>query len=391
MIQMGSLIQERSSLKILHLYSDWRWTGPCEGVLQICKKLMEMGHDIRVAFRSPPFFTEERTIEKKAKEMGINAVTDFSLDRYMGIRNTIKDLINLPRYLRKEGFDIVHMHLSHDHFLGTFCAYLLGKKRPILIRSFHKRSVLKNNLFNKFLLRLTDGYLFFTEGFRERYILDFGIDPKKTGIQKMTVDLERFDPEKEYKDMRKEFGIPKDAIVIGTVARFQRYRRMDWFLEAAKEIIRRHKNVYFLLIGRSSQIKDTVIDPIKRLKIEDRAIVAGYRRKDYVDTISCLDIFTLLMPGSDGAARALREAMAMGKACVVSDFGMLPEIVGDSAFVIHDIRSLISAWDELIKDPEKRKELGKRAREYSLKNFNIEDAAKGLEEFYFKMLSHRAY
>ena len=390
MIQMESLIQERSSLKILHLYSDWRWTGPCEGVLQVCKKLMEMGHDVRVAFRAPPFFTEDRTIEKKAKEMGINAVTDFSLDRYMGIRNTIKDLINLPRYLKKERFDIIHMHLSHDHFLGTICAYLIGKKRPILVRTFHKRSVLRNNLFNRTLLRLTDGYLFFTEGFRKKYVLEFGIDTERTGIQKMTVDLERFNPEKKYKDMRKEFGIPKDSVVIGTVARFQRYRRMDWFLEASKEIINRHRNVYFLMIGRSSQIKDTVIDPIKRLGIAHRVIVAGYRKEDYVDTISCLDIFTLLMPGSDGTARALREAMAMGKACVVSDYGMLPEIVGDSAVVIHGTESLVFAWDKLIRDPEKRKELGKRAREYSLKNFDIKEAAKSLEKFYFKMIRYRA-
>ncbi len=383
---MGYSIQERSSLKVLHLYSDWRWTGPAEPVLQICRGLKERGHDVKIAFRKDPVKTENLTIEKKVKEEGIEGVTRFSLDRNIGLINTLKDLIYLPVYLKKERFHIVHMHLSHDHAIGTICSMFLGKKRPVLVRTFHKRVPMKKNLFNRWLLRHTDGFLFFTEGFRREYIERFGLDPERTAIQRMTIDLERFNPEKRFRDMRKEFCIPEDAVVIGTVARFQRYRRMDWFLKAAKLILEERSDVYFLLVGRSSKINETVIGPVKRLGIERNVILAGYRREDYVDTINCMDIFTLLMPGSDGTARALREAMAMGKACVVSDFGMLPEIVKDSAIVVKDVISLKEAWKRLIENEEERRSFGKKAREYALRNFLIEDAAKSLEEFYLKLL-----
>jgi len=385
---MASLTQEKSSLKILHLYSDWRWTGPAEPVLQICKGLKERGHRVILAFRSPPVKTENITIEQMVQRNKIQGLTSFSLDRYIGPLNTIKDLIRIPAYMKREGFDIVHMHLSHDHAMGTLCARLLGKKRPFLVRTFHKKSLPKKNIFNKLLFRYTDGYLFFTEGFRKRYIELFGLDPEKTGLQYMTLDLKRFDPEKGYKDMRKEFDIPEEAIVIGIVGRFQRYRRMNWFLKAAKEIISREKKVYFLIIGRSSQMRNTVIEPINRLGIKDRAIIAGYRREDYVDTLACLDIFTLLMPGSDGTARALREAMAMQKACVVSDYGMLPEIVdnGRAGIIVKDIASLTDAWRRLIQFPDLRERLGRAARRYALNMFDINRASQALEEFYYLSL-----
>ena len=386
---MASLIQEKYSLKVLHLYSDWRWTGPAEPVLQMCLGLKERGHDITLAFRSAPVKTSNITIEQMVRKMGIKGITKFHLDRYIAPLNTLKDFFYMPIFLKNEGFDIVHMHLSHDHTIGTLCAKLLGKKRPVLIRTFHKKSVLKRNFFNKLLLRCTDGFLFFTEGFRKEYIKSFELDPEKTGLQGMTLDLKRFDPDRGYKNMRKEFNIPEGAIVIGIVGRFQRHRRMDWFLTAAKEIVNRKDNVYFLIIGRSSQIRKTVIEPIYKLGIEDRAIVAGYRKEDYVDCLACLDIFTLLMPGSDGTARALREAMAMQKACVVSNYGMLPEIVenGRIGIVARDVYSLIDAWLRLINSPKLRETLGKAAREYALNRFNIKQASQLLESFYFKILS----
>jgi len=54
----------------------------------------------------------------------------------------------------------------------------------------------------------------------------------------------------------------------------------------------------------------------------DNFIFAGYLIDNYVDTLKSLDIFTLMMPGFDGTARAMREAMALGIPCVteVSSF-----------------------------------------------------------------------
>jgi glycosyltransferase involved in cell wall biosynthesis len=108
-----------------------------------------------------------------------------------------------------------------------------------------------------------------------------------------------------------------------------------------------------------------------------------------VDTLACLDIFSLLMPGSDGTARAVREAMAMAKPCVVSDYYMLPEIVehGKAGFVVPDDPELLAqAWLTLIQDTKLREKMGLTARQHALERFRTDAVGPVLEEFYQRIL-----
>jgi glycosyltransferase involved in cell wall biosynthesis len=233
----------------------------------------------------------------------------------------------------------------------------------------------------------SDGVLVFTPSFRQEYIDRFGIAPERIDILPMTIDTERFSPDRNYLPMRPEFGIPDDAIVVGIVTRFQKYRRMDVFVEAAARVIAARKNVYFLLLGWSGQIEDTVIKPIRENRVEKNVLLAGYRIDDYEDTLACMDIFTLLMPGFDGTARAVREAMAMGKPCVVSDIGMLPEIVehGQTGLVTPlTVDGLSNAWLTLVDDAKTRKLMGTAALQTARSRFKLDNMAEHLEQSYRK-------
>jgi len=379
-------------MKILHLYSDWKWTGPAEPVLQMCRVLEDLGHDVLLAHCRDAFEVDE-SISKQVVKYGITATERFALDRHIPPFRTLGDLWGLPRFMASEQFDIVHMHLCHDHSFGGVCAKLLGRRRPTLIRTLHRRDVLKDSLgYNLQLRRLTDGFLTFTPGFRQTFIERFALPPECVGIQPMTVDLERFRPEREFRDMRSEFGIAPDAPVIGIVGRFQKYRKMDVFLEAAKQVISEAPETRFLVIGRSSQIQDTVVRPCQELGIEKEVILTGYRTEDYDDVIACLDVFSLLMPGFDGTARAVREAMALAKPCVVSDFGMLPEIVkhetcGLNAAMRPD--ALAQAWLRMVRSPGERKAMGEAARKDAEARFGMDQVGTCLVDFYRHMLDQR--
>jgi glycosyltransferase involved in cell wall biosynthesis len=60
---------------------------------------------------------------------------------------------------------------------------------------------------------------------------------------------------------------PEDN-VIGMIARFQKYRRTRVFLEAVKTIAKEFPNVKVLLVGRSSQMEESVLQPMKQLAVE---------------------------------------------------------------------------------------------------------------------------
>jgi glycosyltransferase involved in cell wall biosynthesis len=189
--------------------------------------------------------------------------------------------------------------------------------------------------------------------------------------------------------MRSVFGIGPEEIVIGMIARFQRYRRTAVFLEAVRKISEEFPNIKVLLVGRSGQMEQSVIQPMKRLGVEKWVILGGYRTDDYLDTLASMNIFIFLMAGSDGTARALREAMAMGKPVIVANRGMLPELVVDriSGLVVDDTpEGLADAVIRLLRHPEMREALGKAAFQKAHHDFQPDRQVEAVEDFYRVMM-----
>lgn len=387
-------------MKILHLYSDWKWTGPAEPAIQMCKGLEEQGHEVLFACRAtPPEHADcEETVEMKAAEYGINFTTQFGLNRYWGLKDSLHDLWHLPRFIKNEGFDVVHTHLSHDHAMGAYATKMIRKsKRPTLIKSMHRREVLADKFANRLLLsdvKGKNGLLVFTESFRQKYAERFHIDPKLIGLTPMPLDIQRFHKARPFACQREAYNMGQDTFLIGIVARFQKYRRMDVFMEAAAKVVKAAPHVKFVVIGRSGQIQETVIKPMKALGIEDHVILPGYLIDNYVDMMQTLDVFTLMTPGFDGTARAMREAMALGKPCVVSDVGMLPDIVQHEksglVFPFTDADQLAASWLRLVQDEEARRQMGDYAATYARDNFRLDLVGPALTSFYQERLGTEA-
>jgi glycosyltransferase involved in cell wall biosynthesis len=382
-------------LKILHLFSDWKWTGPSEPVLNLCKALEKKGHDVTLAYQKP-FLSVEDSLEKRVLKEGVKATNQFHLNHALkvyhpsSIWNNFCDIKNLINYFNRERFDILNVHQSHDHILGGIAAKRAGHP-VIVIRTDHKRDPLKPNLGNRFLLsKLTDGMITFSERARQEDGDHFGFPLERVAKIMPALELDRFTPQREFKNMRDVFGIKSSDIVIGMVARFQKYRKTEVFLEAVKTMVKKFPNIKVLLVGRSSQMKESVIQPMKRLGIEPWVVLGGYRTDDYIDTLACMDIFVFLMAGSDGTARALREAMAMGKPVIVADRGMLPELVENrvSGLVVKDTaEALANVTLQLIRHPELRKRMGEAAYQHAHREFRLDRQAEEVEKFYQQIIT----
>jgi len=203
------------------------------------------------------------------------------------------------------------------------------------------------------------------------------------------LDLDRYEPRREYKDMRTFFGIGPEKVVIGMIARYKKYRRTAVFLEATNAIAKDFPNIKVLLVGRSSQMEESVVKPMKQLGVEKWVTLAGYRTTDYLDTLACMDIFVFLMAGSDGTARALREAMAMGKPVVAANRGMLPELVEDgvSGLVVNDTpEELARAVLYLLHHPERREALVNSEYQEAHRDFRLDRQVEAVEKFYQEMI-----
>lgn len=362
--------------------------------MNLCEELVRRGHDVTFAYGKPPLPVED-SIEKRVSKMEVKATNQFHLNHALrvyhpsSVWDNLCDIWNLTHYLQQENFDILNVHHSHDHVLGGIAARR-SKVPTIVIRTDHKRNSIIPTLGNRFLIsNFTDGMITFSEGARKEDAEHFGLPMERVARVWPTLNLEGIDSKKDFKNMRAVFRIRPEELIIGMIARFQKYRRTRVFLEAVKTISKEFPNVKVLLVGRSGQIEESVVQPMKQLGVEPWVILAGYRTDDYFDTLACMDIFVFLMAGSDGTARALREAMAMGKPIVAADRGMLPELVdhGVSGLVVKDTpESLAEAVLQLLRHPEMRSAMGKAAWEKAHREFRLERQAEAVEIFYQDMI-----
>jgi glycosyltransferase involved in cell wall biosynthesis len=381
-------------VKILHLFSDWKWTGAAEPVVNLCQALQERGNEVTLAYRRPPVEAAE-SLERGVKEKAFKGIDSFHLapiakpHHIFRLKDIISDIRGIARYIDEEGCDIVTFHNSHDHVVGGL-GVRASKRYPPAIRMDHKRDSLKADTMSRwFFRRYTDGLITFSQRSKERLVRDLGFSPERVTKVATAVDLIKFDPHRKYKDMRPIFGIPPLSPVVGIVARFQRYRRTDILLEAMAQLIKTIPETRLLLVGHSSQMQESVIEPMERLGISSHVILAGYRKDDYRDMLACMDVFCLLTPGSDGTARALREAMAMGKPAVVTNKGMLPELVHDRAtglVVQESPEAFYRALLTLLQDERLRRTMGQTAYEMAHREFRLERQAGEVEAFYRKIL-----
>jgi len=346
-------------MKSLHLLSDWKWTGPADPVVSLCEHLDALGMDVSLAFRKAPPDFRERTVGKEVARRGVPARGGLKLNRYFSVRDWLHDIRAIYRQATEEGIDIIHSHLTHDHGLAALS--LIGRgKRPLLVRTDHKRDGLEAGFSMGVLLARTDGLVAYSGRIRDLDVARHRFPEERTVVLPPGVKAYAGPTE----DLKKDLGIGPDERVIGVIGRLKPDRGYDVILNAFKLLTRRMDRVRLVIVGRSSQIEESISKPLAALGLERDVILAGYRLDDYFSMISTFDLFVMMRAGSDGTARALREVMAMGRPAIVSDRGMLPDLVEDNVdgFVVSDALALAERMEQVLADDTLRLRLGAAAK-----------------------------
>ncbi|MCX5812814.1 MAG: glycosyltransferase family 4 protein [Proteobacteria bacterium] len=371
-------------MKILQLFSDWKWTGPAEPTVSLCEALTGEGVDVTLAYRCAPLDFQERTVEKQAKDRGIKTFDEFRLNRYFSPEDWLYDIRAIKSYVAKNRIDIIHTNLSHDHFTAIF-ALLFSKNGPLIIRTDHKRDGMPFNRFMSWAVGRTDGLVSYSSSIMKQDMEAFRFPQESTCV--IPPGVRPYNG--SVRDMRDEFGIKSDEKVVGIIGRLKPDRGYGVILEAFRLLRNRMDKIKLLIMGRSSQIEQSIKQPIVKLGLKDDVILAGYWIEDYFSVISTFDLFVMMRAGSDGTARALREVMAMGKPAIVSDMGMLPELVedGESGYVVRlDEHELAAKMEAILTDEERRNAFGIKAKQIAVEKWNFTAQAQEMKAFYEKLL-----
>lgn len=371
-------------MKVLHLLSDWKWTGASDPVVSLCEHLTGAGLEVRLAFRKGPDDFPEKTVGKEVARRGIDGYDRFRLSRYFSLGDWLFDVREIGRYAVREGFDIIHTHLNHDHSMAAASLLTIARK-PLLVRTDHKRDGLDQGFAMKRLLARTDGLAAYSGKILRNDVKRFDYPQERTCLLPPGITIH----DGPTQDLRSELGITPHEKVIGVIGRLKPDRGYDLIIRAFRILRDRIDGVKLVIVGRSSQIEESIGKPVAALGLQTDVVLAGYRFDDYFSMISTFDLFVMMRAGSDGTARALREVLAAGKPAIVSDRGMLPELVEDgrTGYVVGDEKQLAARMEEVLTQDALRVTLGEAAKKAAAERWDFESQARKCMAFYGELLS----
>jgi len=308
--------------------------------------------------------------------------------RCFGARSAGGMLARAPavaRWLRRERADLVHAHLP----LAGVTARMAGKlgRIPVIYteHNLQERYHPLTRRANLATWRWQRAVIAVSAGVAEsiaRYAWG-GVPVRvvRNGIEIVPED------EAGGRALRERLGIPAAAPVVGTVAVFRRQKRLDLWLEAARRIADSEPAARFLVVG-DGPLRGEVEALAGRLGLGGRVVFPGLL-DDVRPCLAAIDVY-LMTSEFEGLPLALLEAMAAGRAVVVTAVGGIPEAVTDGETGVvrrfGDVEGLADAAAGLLADPERRAALGSAARRRVAESFGIERMSAELEAIYRRVL-----
>ena len=201
----------------------------------------------------------------------------------------------LYKIFKENGYKIVH---SHINALSVF-PLRIAKKVGVPIRIAHSHSTSnkkewKKNIVKNILRPFSKVYAnhFFacTKHAGEWLFGKKIIERKELNVINNAIDLKKFEfNEKTREDLRKEFGIKEDTIVIGHIGRFMKQKNHDFLIDVFNELIKKNENSILMLIGQGPLLND-MKQKVRDLKIEDKVKFIG-QVTDVEKYYNIMDIF----------------------------------------------------------------------------------------------------
>jgi glycosyltransferase involved in cell wall biosynthesis len=372
-------------VRIFHINMHNAWGGQPNRVLTKSIELQKRGHEVWVA---GPRNCE---LVRRAAAAGLRTFDELELRRGVRPLSFLRDVAALKRLFAREKFDILHTHGSQDTWVTAFAARAFQPRIPI-VRTRHNIFPIGGHLLNQWLYHRCVDHVITVSPQVNQYLESKGL--KKSG--EITAiysapDLERFDPAIAPGNLREEFGIgPQDVVVI-KVARLAPEKGHVHLVDAAALLRAEFPQVRYVLAGTGRSRPD-IEQRIAQHSLEGIVILAGFRN-DVPRLLAMSDIFVLSPVDGESLGTSILEGFLMRLPAVATDVGGVRESVrdGKTGFLVPpgDPQALAAALRKLIVAPELRRRLGEAGREMVLRGFTPAQLAEKTEKVYEAVLAAR--
>jgi glycosyltransferase involved in cell wall biosynthesis len=320
----------------------------------------------------------------------------------------LADLAALRRLvglLRRDRYDLIHLHSSKAGFLGRLGAALAfagmpPAKRPKVLYSPHGLAFLGDGAaatrrlylaLERLAGPLCDRIVAVSPSERE-IAVDRGLAPAERVVCiDLGVDPEPLPAGFSRAAQRQALGVPAGVWLAGTVARATPQKNPFLFVDAAAQVLRQRPDGYFLWCG-DGELRAPAERRARELGIADRCRFVGHR-EDAQAVLASFDLFWLTS-NYESFGLATAEAMALGLPVVATDVvGTRDLVVPGTTGVLtppRDPAALARATLELLGDPAHARSLAAAARARIVERYSLDRMLDATASLYDSLIMAKA-
>lgn len=292
---------------------------------------------------------------------------------------------NLCTLIKREKYDVVHVHTSGLRWGGALCAWLTGCR---CVSTFH--STFPTHWYSRLWhiwLRMTAKHLFKA---RFQSISDSVYQNEKNRFLNDThlvynwYGANRFYPaaDGEKENVRKKLGIRNDALVVVSVAGCREMKRHCDIIQAVGKIVPTCPNIMYLHVG-GGDYEQHERHLVKELGLEDHVMFCG-AQQEVRNYLIASDIY-LMTSRYEGIPITTIEAMACRIPCILYNVAGLRDFNNEeqcSLLIPEDIDVLADKVMELKNDENLRNILSSNAETLVHMKYFMENNAKQIYQMY---------
>lgn len=296
-----------TALRIAQICSSRSWGGMEMHVAVVSEQLQKRGHAVTV------FCAPDSSLEQDCRKRGI-ATAAFSPKGYFDPGA----ILRFRKQVSEKRYDVLHVHYGKDLW-SVVPANRWSGVRPLVFIKHIGTQKPKRDPVHRYLYGHVDMLLAISQVIAKNLADTHPIDKSKIRILHHGVDLGLFaDLDEKRRQVRREWGVADDALLVGTIGRLQEGKGHLEFLDMAEAISREFPDIRFVIVGeptrgeeeRSRAIYEKAA-PLQRL---GRLQMPGFR-SDIPAVLAAMDIFAF-PSRAEAFGLVLIEAMAAAKAVV---------------------------------------------------------------------------
>ena len=203
------------------------------------------------------------------------------------------------------------------------------------------------------------------------------------------VNLDKFNPDGSFKDLRSEFGFSESDFIVGFIARCTKQKNPLGYLAALEMAHNANPSVKGLFVGEGDM--DEEVDAYILQHQMSGYLYRSPFRTDVPDLLHCIDVYCL--PSLwEGLSIALLEAMAMQKAIIATPTDGTKEVIGHqkNGLVVpfDDVSALANAINVFFVDRVLKEECSIHARRFVVERFNASRVAESVSAIYSEIMEN---